>query len=83
MSGLRRAAGVACPRGDVGPVPRGASADGPTGFGEDAAGAPLVDGAAFDAEAFGDFGESYGFGVHGATVRKVLTVGKGVRIITT
>ena len=66
------------PLADVGPVPSGSSADGPTRVGEELAAAPLVDGPAFDAEALGDLGESYGVGLHGSHCKESLDNRQGV-----
>ena len=58
--GWSQAAGCFRPCLNVGPVPGGSAADGPSGFGEDAAVAPDIDGVALNAEAVGEFGEAYG-----------------------
>lgn len=68
MSGLNEAATTslgqatasACPLVDRRPVPRGSAADGPVGFGEQAALSPDVGGVALHAEPVGDLDESHG-----------------------
>jgi hypothetical protein len=69
----RQTSGFDRPRLDVGPVPSGASADGPLRSGQHVALLPLIDGGALHAEALGDLGDSDGVGGHGSSVERILT----------
>lgn len=79
MGELLAAPGLGGPGGDVGPVPGGPTADGPAGFGQDAAGAPHVDGAALDTEAGGDLGQADRLGVHDGHCKESLDSGQVCR----